>query len=124
MLAAISLVASSRSGEGMLIFLTPSSIMMSNPFLSDTNLYVAVWSMLMGMVAGGRFVGVVRVIGIIQRPVVLHFLPHTIVLPRCVMVQPIMVNSTVQLALQSLVTDSNECDATPYTMSCHAFRGR
>ena len=62
------------------------------------------------------------VIGIIQRPVVLHFLPHTIVLPRCVMVQPIMVNSTLQPALQSLVTDSSECDARPGMMwPCRAF---
>ena len=28
------------------------------------------------MAAGGRFVGVFGVIGIIQRPVVLHFSPH------------------------------------------------
>ena len=74
------------------------------------------------MAVGGRFVGVFGVIGIIQRPVVLHFLPHTIVLPRCVMVQPIIVNSTLQPALQSLVTDSSECDARPSMMwPCRAF---
>jgi len=98
-LAAISLVVSSRLGEGVLLFLMPSSIIFSIPFLSDTNLYFAVWLMLAGMVVGGRFVGVFWVIGIIQRPVVLHFLPHTIVFPRCVMLQPIIVDSTVQPAL-------------------------
>ena len=58
MLAAISLVVSSRSSEGVLICLTPSSIMLSIPFLSDTKLSFAVWSMLAGIVAVGRFVGV------------------------------------------------------------------
>ena len=58
MLAATSLVATSRSGEGVLIFLTPSSIMMKIRSLSNTNLSFAVWLMLTGMVAGGRFVGV------------------------------------------------------------------
>jgi hypothetical protein len=57
-LAAISLVASSRSGKRVLSFFIPSSIMFSIPFLSDTNLSFAVWSMLAGMVDGGRFVGV------------------------------------------------------------------
>ena len=65
---------------------------------------------------------VVVVVGIIQRPAVVHVLPHTIVFPRCVMLQPIMVNSTEQPALQSLVTDSNKCDASPGMMwPCCAF---
>jgi len=63
--------------------------------------------------------------GIIQMPAVAICLPQTIVFSRCVMVQPIMVNSTVQPALQSLVTDSNKCDASPDMMwSCRAFCGR
>jgi len=59
---------------------------------------------------------VVVEVGITQRPAVVHVLPHTIVFPRCVMFQPIMVNSTVQPALQSLVTDSYECAASPGMM--------
>ena len=67
------------------------------------------------------FLLVLSEMGIIQRLVVVHFLPYTIVFPRCVMLQPIMVNSTVQPALQSLVTDSNECGASPGMMwPCHA----
>ena len=122
MLAAISLVASSRSGEWVLSFLIPSSIMFSIPFLSDTNLSFAVWLMLTGMVAGGRFVGVFLGDWYHPEACSFAFLPHTIVLPRCVMVQPIMVNSILQPALQSLVTDSSGCDARPGMMwPCRAF---
>ena len=65
------------------------------------------------------------VMGIIQRPVAVHFLPHTIFLPRYVMLHPIIVNSTVQPALQSLVTESRECEASPGMMCpCRAGSGK
>ena len=74
----------------------------------------------------GWFAGAFLVMGIIHRPsVVVHFLPHTICLPRYVMLHPIMVNSTVQSASHSLVTDRSECDANPSMLCpCRACLGR
>ena len=54
--------------------------------------------------------------GIIQRPVVVHLLPYTIVLPQYVILHPIMVNCTSHPASHTLVTESNECDARPGMM--------
>ena len=74
---------------------------------------------------GGWFAVAFSVMGIIHSPVVVHFLPHTICLPRYVMLHPIIVNSTVQPASQSLVTDRSECDASPGMMCpCRAGLGR
>ena len=78
-----------------------------------------VW-LIVGWIALG-----LSVMEIIQRPVAVHFLPHTIFLPRYVMLHPIIVNSTVQPALQSLVTESRECEASPGMMCpCHAGSGK
>ena len=68
------------------------------------------------------------VMGIIQSPVVVCFLPHTMCCPwyvMSVMLHPIMLNSTVQSASQSFVTDRTECGANPGMMCpCCAGLGR
>ena len=85
----------------------------------------AAWLMLAGLVVGGWFAVAFSVMGIIHSPVVVHFLPHTICLPRYVMLHPIIVNSTVQPASQRLVTDRSECDASPGMICpCRAGLGR
>ena len=53
------------------------------------------------------------------------FFTTYIFLPRYVMLHPIIVNSTVQPALQSLVTESRECEASPGMMCpCRAGSGK
>jgi hypothetical protein len=63
--------------------------------------------------------------GIIDSPLCMHFLPHIIVRPRCVMVHPILVNSTSHPALHSVTTLIRECDAKPGMMwAMRAVAGR
>lgn len=63
--------------------------------------------------------------GIIQSPVLVHFLPTNTVLPRYRTVHAIFVNSTVHPALHNLTTDNSECDAKPGIMwAIRAFLGR
>jgi hypothetical protein len=54
--------------------------------------------------------------GIIHSPVCMHLLPHIIVRPQCVMVHPILVSSTLHLALHSVTILTMECDAKPGMM--------
>jgi len=59
--------------------------------------------------------GVVR--GSIQRPVRVHFRPQSIIRPRYLTTQPILVNDTSQPALHNFTTDNSECAANP-GMTC------
>ena len=55
-------------------------------------------------------------IGNIHMPIVVHFLPCAIVLSWYVILHSIIVNCTSDPVSQSLVIDSNECDARPGIM--------
>ena len=83
--------------------------------LDDTTLLVSIFG---GVVWGGLSLprcvsGVYLVMGTIHSPWVVHFLPQTISLPRYVMLHPMSLNSTLQPASQSFMTDRSECDAKP-----------
>ena len=49
--------------------------------------------------------------GIIQSPVVVHFLPHIIVLPLYLIVHPILLISTSHPALHRVTMETRECEA-------------
>ena len=62
-------------------------------------------------------VGSAFVSGSIQRPVRVHFRPQSIIRPRYLTTQPILVNDTSQLALHNFTTDNSECAVSP-GMTC------
>jgi len=55
--------------------------------------------------------------GSIQRPVRVHFRPQSIICPRYLTTQPILVNETSHPALHNFTTDNKECAASP-GMTC------
>ena len=72
--------------------------------------------------SSGGFVGmielsaVVSLTGTIHKPVLVHLLPVSTILPLYLTMQPILLKVTSQPALHSLTTDSRECDAKPGMM--------
>ena len=59
---------------------------------------------------------VVSLTGTIHKPVLVHLLPVSTILPLYLTMQPILLKVTSQPALHSLTTDSRECDAKPGMM--------
>ena len=59
----------------------------------------------------GCALGAVLHNGIIHRPVVVHFLPHIMVLPLYLMVHPILLKVTSHPALHSVTTEMREWEA-------------
>jgi hypothetical protein len=73
-----------------------------------------------GVVVGG----ILGTKGISHNPVCMHWLPHIIVRPQCIMVHPILVKRTSHRVLQSVTTLTSECDGNPGMMwARHAAAG-